>query len=78
MKSRMPPKEQYVPCKDGNCIVSVEFNAEDGSTSYFKDDLETLSIDKVFMGKEIEERRCPDALSKYTLGNIGEDITEMM
>ena len=62
MKSRMPPKEQYVPCKDGNCNVSTEFKAVDGSTIHFKDDLETLSIDKEVMGKEIEERRCPDYL----------------
>ncbi len=80
--SRMPPKEQYVPCKDGNCNVSADFNVEGSSTSRFKVDLETLSGDKSFMGKdalmerlkkEIEERRCPDALSKYTLGAIGED-----
>ena len=71
--SRMPPKEQYVPCKDGNCNVSADFNVEGSSTSRFKVDLETLSGDKSFMGKdalmerlkkEIEERRCPDALSK--------------
>ena len=39
---RMPPKEQYVSCKDGNCIVSVEFKAIGDTTSCFKEDLISL------------------------------------
>lgn len=79
--------EPYVPCKDGNCNVSAEFNAGGGTTSRFKNDLGKISKDESLMrkvaleerlGKEIEERRCPDALSRYTLGNIEEDKVDSM
>ena len=59
------------------------------SASRFRQDLTTLSKNTVLTSKqrkslktilkdEIESRRCPDALSKYTLGDIGEDNVDSM
>lgn len=80
--ARTTSKEQYVPCKDGNCKVSAEFKAIGDPTSCFKGDLISLSLSNSFkrndmlknkLKENIEERLCPDALSATTLGEWRND-----
>ena len=81
-------KELYVPCKDGGCNMSAKFKS-----GGFKCDLKKLLrklSDKPRSALQakldiwenpdsgIYERRCPDAISRYTLGNIGEDKVDSM
>ena len=72
-----------VPCELGSCEVSPAFNIK----GKFKCDLKQLLEEPLFKRKEnlekrlknaIEGRRCPDALSTYTLGNMGEDKLDSM
>ena len=72
-----------VPCESDSCEVAAAFNNDDN----FKLDLMGLLDDASFkrsedlakrLKKDVEKRRCPDALSMYTLGDMGKDKLDSM